>query len=112
MPSASHASRSDGGGSCLPTNPPFAPDGTITAFFTCWAFTRPRIELDHQVRLGLAALPLLVVVSAQRRLDERQVGAEDAVIVKARHLIEKACDFLGDRVAALGFSAAGQRAVS
>ncbi len=54
-----------------------------------------RVELHRQVRLAL------VVVRAQGRLDERQVGAEDAVLVEAGDLVELALELLGDAEAAL-----------
>ena len=40
-PRPSRPARSVGGGSCLGTKPPLAPTGTMTAFFTCCALTRP-----------------------------------------------------------------------
>ena len=45
MPSANHASRLLGSGPRLSTNPPFAPLGTMTVFFTIWALTNPRISI-------------------------------------------------------------------
>ncbi|CAM5621676.1 hypothetical protein SALBM217S_02895 [Streptomyces griseoloalbus] len=51
MPSASHASRSAAGsGSCLATNPPLAPTGTMAVFFTICALTRPRISVRKSSR--------------------------------------------------------------
>ncbi len=58
-------------------------------------------ELEHQVRRGLAVVLVLEVVRAQGGLDQGQVGAEDAVVVEADHLVERAAQFLGDRRAAL-----------
>jgi len=55
MPSASSASRSTlgspvGEGARLSTKPPFAPTGTITAFFTACAFTRPSTSVRKSSR--------------------------------------------------------------
>src|SRR6266567_158739 len=51
MPSASRASRSPGSAvPFLTTKPPFAPTGTITAFFTACALTRPRISVRKSSR--------------------------------------------------------------
>ena len=51
MPSASQASRSTAGsGSCLATKPPLAPTGTMTAFLTICALTRPRTSVRKSSR--------------------------------------------------------------
>ena len=50
-PSASQASRSTAGsGSCLGRNPPFAPTGTMTAFLTACALTRPSTSVRKSSR--------------------------------------------------------------
>ena len=67
MPSASHASRSLGSGSCLQKKPPFAPTGTITVFFTICALTRPSTSVRKSSRR-----------SDQRR-PPRATGAEPQV---------------------------------
>ena len=58
-------------------------------------------ELEHQVRRGVAVVGALVVVGPQGGVDQRQVGAQDAVVVEADHLVERSAQFLGDRRAAL-----------
>ena len=58
-------------------------------------------ELEHQVRRVLAVVGALVVVGAQGGVDQRQVSAQDAVVVQADHLVERAAQLLGDRRAAL-----------
>ncbi len=55
----------------------------------------PRIQLEGD---GRAVQPIVVdleVVGAQRRTDHRQVGAQDPVLVEARHPVERLLD-LGD----------------
>src|SRR5919205_157272 len=51
MPSAMTSSRgAPSGGGCLTTNPPLAPVGTMTVFFTICALTRPRISVRRSSR--------------------------------------------------------------
>ena len=70
------------------------------------------VELEHQrtrpvlPRRGDPAWAfLLVVAGPQGGVDQRQVGAEDPVVVEADHLVELAADLLGDGLAALGDAA-------
>ena len=58
-------------------------------------------ELEHQVGRALAVAEELEVVGAQGRLDQREVGAEDPVVVEDHHVIERAPELLADRGAAL-----------
>src|SRR4028119_2054306 len=54
MPSAIHAERSTvGSGSCLATKPPLAPVGTMTAFLTICALTRPSPSVRKASRRAL-----------------------------------------------------------
>ena len=47
MPSACDARRGCRPAGCFGTKPPLAPTGTMTAFLTCCAFTRPRISVRN-----------------------------------------------------------------
>ena len=138
MPSSWIASRFEAG-SFLGTNPPFAPFGTMTTFFACWAFARLRIsvrksscrsdqrtppreigpprrwmpskrgewtkisakgfgagsqshfpaaELEGDGLRRGAVLAGLVEVGAQRRADQTEEVAQDAVVVENRDLVE------------------------
>ncbi|CAB4936636.1 unannotated protein [freshwater metagenome] len=58
LPSVSHASRSTAGsGSSRAKKPPFAPTGTMTAFFTSWALTRPSTSVRKSSGLSLQRKP-------------------------------------------------------
>ena len=53
-----------------------------------------RVELERHPALAAppSVRPCLIVVSAQRGADHGQVGAQDAVLVEAGHLVERAQD--------------------
>jgi hypothetical protein len=51
---------------------------------------RLRVELERQVRLAVRVGARWEVVGAQGGLDQGQVGAQDAVLVEAGHLVERA----------------------
>ena len=54
------------------------------------------VQLQRQIGLGLAVRVRLVVVGPQRRLDEIDEAADDAVLVQALHGFELGFDPLGD----------------
>ena len=57
-PSAIHASRSrPGSGSCLAKKPPLDPVGTMTAFLTICALTRPSTSVRKSSRRSLQRRP-------------------------------------------------------
>ena len=60
-----------------------------------------RVQLERHVRLGPPAHRLLVEAGAQRGLDQRQVGPQDAVLVEAGHLVQRLADRVDQLAAAL-----------
>ena len=67
LPSVIHASRSrEGSGNCFGRNPPLAPTGTMTAFLTSCAFTRPRISVRKSSRRSLQRRPPLATRPKRR----------------------------------------------
>ena len=62
------------------------------------------VELEGEARTGAAVRPALVVVGAQGPVDELEVGAEDPVLVEARHRLEAAEDPARDRVGGGAFA--------
>ena len=63
---AATATRSDAGGGRFTTNPPFAPTGTMTAFFTDCAFIRPRISVRKSSRRSDQRMPPHAMSPARR----------------------------------------------
>ena len=63
---------------------------------------RLRVELEGDVGLRVPVGVPLVEVGAQRRLDDRQQGPDDAVLVEARHGVEGIHDRGGDGRGRLG----------
>lgn len=57
-----------------------------------------RVELHRDVRVRVPAERLLEEVGAQGRLDDGQEGAQDAVLVEARHLVERRVDLFEEGV--------------
>ena len=51
-----------------------------------------RVELERDVRLQRPALAALEAVRAQRRADDADVAAQDAVLVEVGHLVERRLD--------------------
>jgi len=66
------------------------------------------VQLEYQVRRPLLRPghpgPAAEVVGPLRRDDQAKVGAQDPVLVKAGHLIERASDFLEQRFTPLGLA--------
>ncbi len=57
---------------------------------------RAGVELERQVGLGPPVVRLLVEVRAQGRLDDGEVGPEDAVLVEADDVVERVPELLLD----------------
>ncbi|SIH63185.1 Uncharacterised protein [Mycobacteroides abscessus subsp. abscessus] len=65
-PAAIHASLSLIGGSCLGKNPPLAPVGTMRAFLTICALTRPRTSVRKSSRRSDQRRPPRATVPKRR----------------------------------------------